>query len=89
MTNTGSGDEVSTEARMIAVQAQRQAASRLSADELASLAVRALECEGPERREAVRGLARKALAGAQEVSFLLGQLAGLLDEGGEPHVQGR
>lgn len=78
MTGTG---EVSDETRMIAARVRARAAAIPAAAEVTRLAFTAHEMTPAQVRE----LAAETLTQAQQVSFLLGKLAGLLDDGeGDP-----
>jgi hypothetical protein len=83
VTGTSGSDDVSDEARMIAAQIRRRAAAAPTADELAALLTRT-----PSYTELtpgqIRRLAGDAITQAQQISYLLGKLAGLLeDEAGD------
>jgi hypothetical protein len=82
---TGSSDEdISEEARLLAERVRERAAEMPSAADLAGIAADALTSNGSAMTpEEIRKLAAEALTKAQQVSFLLGKLAGLLDEPGD------
>lgn len=75
-------DEVSEATRLLVARARLQAQAVPTPGELAGLAFRAANCEGEEQRAALQDLTSRALDKAHEVSFLLGELAGLLGDGG-------
>jgi hypothetical protein len=79
---TGTDDtEISEEARVLAEHARERAAAMPSPAALASIAAGALSASthGSNMTPAeIRQLAEDALAKAQEVSWLLGRLAGIL-----------
>ena len=77
----GSHDDISEETRqMVAVIRQRAAASPGSA-EIADLLTAAAAHGSEMNADEIRALGRDTLAQAQQVSFLLGKLAGLLEDG--------
>jgi hypothetical protein len=78
---TGDHDEISEETRrMVAAIRQRAAASPGSA-ELADLLTSAAARGSSMSADEIRALGRDTLAQAQQVSYLLGKLAGLLEDG--------
>lgn len=70
---------------MIAAKVRERAAAGPSPEELARIAADALGAESPQDMTPgeIRHLAVTALTQAQQVSYLLGRLAGLLDSEGE------
>jgi hypothetical protein len=81
---TGQGD-ISDESRAAAERVRERAAAMPTAADLAGLAADALTSPGSAMSPAeIRALAAEALTKAQQVSYLLGKLAGLLDDPGAP-----
>jgi hypothetical protein len=79
---TGDHDEISEETRrMVAAIRQRAAASPGSA-EIADLLTAAGARGSEMSADEIGALGRDTLAQAQQVSFLLGKLAGLIEGGG-------
>ena len=75
------GDEVSEETRLLVTSVRGRAATVPDAGVLAGL------LSAPRRNvpdEEVRRLGREALSQSQQMSFLLGKLAGLLRDGETP-----
>lgn len=78
-------DEVSAEARMMAERVRQRAAGMPDAADIAGMAMDASTRDMTPAE--IRALATQAIRQAEQVSFLLGRLAGLLDtEAGEPGV---
>ena len=75
---TGPG-EISDEARRLAAQARARAASLPTAEDLAA-SLTALGHQADMTPEQIRALAAETISRAQQVSYLLGKLAGLLEE---------
>jgi hypothetical protein len=75
-------DDLTEENRMLVARVRDRAAASPGAAQIAGLMTEAAAKGGQMSAEEIRGLAREALAQAQQVSFLLGRLAGLLDEEG-------
>ena len=77
MAPTAGGDEVSQEARMVAGRVRERAESFPDAAEIAGLV---LDRNGGDMGAAeIRQLAEDAIRQAQQVSYLLGKLAALLE----------
>jgi hypothetical protein len=77
--------EISEEARLLAERVRERAAAMPTAADLADMTADALTSRSEMSPAEIRRLAADALSKAQEVSFLLGRLAGILgDGGGEP-----
>jgi len=77
-------DKISDETRRMVTRIRERAAAGPDAAEIAALLTTA-GAKGPEMSaEQIRALSRDTLVLAGQVSFLLGKLAGLLDEGGGP-----
>jgi hypothetical protein len=80
----GGGDDITPEAREAAEHARRRAQDEMpAADTLAGLAIGAAKETGMSSDE-IRRLAADAISQSQQIAFLLGRLATLLDEDGEP-----
>lgn len=82
-----SGDDISEESRLMAARVRERAGATVpSPADLAAMTADALGKPGTEMSAAeIRQLAADAIEQAQKVSYLLGQLAGLLDSpAGEP-----
>lgn len=80
---TGPGDsEISDESRVLADRARRRAEAMPSAADLAAIAADALSntSRSDMTPDEIRQIAAEALAKAQEVSYLLGRLAGILGD---------
>lgn len=78
-------DDITTETRVLVARARERAAMLPAAGQLVHLALSANEMT-PQQ---VRDLAATTLEQAQEMSYLLGKLAGLLGDGeGDPRDQG-
>jgi hypothetical protein len=81
-----SGDEVSSEARMMAERVRERAAGMPDAADIAGMAMDAPR--GDMTPAEIRELATEAIQHAERVSFLLGKLAALLgDPAGGPGGQ--
>jgi len=72
--------EVSEETRMMAARVRERASHLPTAGELADMTIGAGRDMSPEE---IRQLATAAIEQASQVAYLLGRLAGLLDEPGE------
>jgi hypothetical protein len=78
------GNDISQETRMIAARIRERAAADVpSADELAGLLTAGVPADGGMSPAEIRRLAADAITRAQQVSYLLGRLAGLLEEGAQ------
>lgn len=74
-------DEISDETRMIAEQVRARAAAMPGPDGIAGLAVDVLTADrGDMTPDQIRRLAVEAISQAQRVSYLLGRLAGLMEQ---------
>jgi hypothetical protein len=81
------GDDLTEETRAMVARARERAAQAPSAEQLATLLSAAGERRTGSTSEEVRRLASAAIHQAGQVSYLLGQLSGLLDEAdGDPDV---
>ena len=79
-----SDDNISAESRVKAARVRERAATMPHAADIAGMAMDAPR--GDMTPEEIRALATEAITQAERVSFLLGRLAGLLDEpAGEPN----
>jgi hypothetical protein len=74
------GDQITEETRAMAAEARRRAGRAPTADELAGLLSAAGERTAGPVADEVRRLATAAISQAQQVSFLLGKLSGLVGE---------
>jgi hypothetical protein len=87
MTQEPDGDDVSQETLMAAEQVRARAAGLPDAGEIARMAIDA--AAGKEMTpDEIRALGSAAVRQASQVAFLLGRLAALLDQPGDPHVEG-
>jgi hypothetical protein len=77
---THAGENVSEEARMLAERVRERAASMPTADVLAGMTADALTHGSAMSPEEMRRLVADALTKAQQVSYLLGRLAGILGD---------
>ena len=83
MTGTpGADDEISEETLLLVIHIRERAAQAPGAADLADLLTSAAAKGDDMSADEIRALARDAIAQAEQVSFLLGKLAGLLDEVG-------
>lgn len=80
MNPDGNAGDISDEARLMAAQVRERASHFPTAGELADMAIGAQRDMSPDE---IRALARAAVEQASQVSYLLGRLAGLLDQPGE------
>ena len=78
----GNGDDISDEARLMAAQVRERASHLPTAGELADMTIGSGRDMSPDE---IRALATAAIEQASQVSYLLGRLAGLLDQPGERH----
>lgn len=88
-TRTGSdGDDLTEETRAMVARARERAAQAPTSDHLAALLSAAGERRPGSTTEEVQRLASAAIHQAGQVSYLLGQLTGLLDDeaDGDPDV---
>jgi hypothetical protein len=75
-------DDISDETRRMVARTRARAAASPTPGELADLLTAASVTRAPEMTaEQIRVLSRDTLAQAQQVSYLLGKLAGLLEDG--------
>ena len=79
---TGAHDEISEETRQMVAAIRRRAEESPGSAELADLLASAAARGTEMTAEEIRALSRDTLAQAQQISYLLGKLAGLLDEEG-------
>lgn len=83
MTPGGADDDITPETRAAAEHARRRAEDEMpTADTLAGLTIGAAKETDMSPAE-IRRLAAAAIAQSQQIAFLLGKLAALVDEGGE------
>lgn len=75
-------DDISDETRQMVARIRQRAASSPGPAEIADLLTSAAARGGEMSAEEIRALGRDTIAGAAQVSFLLGKLAGLLEGGG-------
>lgn len=80
MAENTAGNDISEETRMIAARIRERAAAAPSADDLAALLTSGAPASGDMSPAEIRRLAADAILRAQQISFLLGRLAGLLEE---------
>jgi hypothetical protein len=77
---TGTDDDISEEARLLAERVRIRAAAMPAEGDLAAITAAALRSPGGQMSPAqIRALAAEALAKARQVSSLLGQLAEMLE----------
>ena len=81
MTQEAAGDDVSQETRMLVARARQQAAGLPDSSAIAGMAFTAIRGGNPDLtiRE-IHDLAVHAISQANQVSFLLGRLAGILGD---------
>ena len=80
---TGANDEISDETRLMVARIRERAAASPGAAEIADVLTSAAAKGTEMTAEEIRALARAALSHAEQVSYLLGKLAGLTgDEDG-------
>lgn len=77
---TGAHDEISEETRQMVAAIRRRAEESPGSAELADLLASAAARGTEMTAEEIRALSRDTLAQARQISYLLGRLAGLLDE---------
>ena len=77
---TGAHDEISDETRLMVARIRERAAQSPGSAELADLLTSAAARGTEMTAEEIRALGRDTLELASQVSYLLGRLAGLLDE---------
>lgn len=83
MTSGGADDEITPETRAAAEHARRRAEDEMpTADVLAGLTIGAAKETDMSPAE-IRRLAAAAISQSQQIAFLLGRLAEVLDEGPE------
>ena len=81
----GDGDRVSPEARAAAEHARQRAESEMPAPEaLVGMAIDAAGGADAMTPAEIRGLAAAAISQSQQIAYLLGKLATLVDENEEP-----
>lgn len=86
--STGDDETITDEVLIMVARVRERAAHMPGAAEIAGMA---MDAPGGDMTPAqIRALATQTIRQAEQVSFLLGRLAGLLDQedAGEPHVQG-
>ena len=76
----GSGDGISEETRLMVTRIRERAAGSPGSAEIAGLLTSAAARGSDMTAEEIRALGRDTLDLADQVSYLLGRLAGLLDE---------
>lgn len=81
---TGDHDQISEETRRMVTAIRERAAASPGSAEIADLLTSAAAQGSEMSPDEIRALGRETLAQAQQVSYLLGKLAGLLDEEGAP-----
>lgn len=78
---TGAHDEISEETRRMVADIRRRAAASPGSAEIADLLTLTAARGSEMSAEEIRALGRDTIAQAQQVSYLLGKLAGLLEDG--------
>ena len=76
----GADDEISEETLQMVIRIRERAAQIPNAADLADLLTATAMKSDVMSADQIRALAQNAVAQAEQVSFLLGKLAGLLDE---------
>lgn len=76
-------DDISGETMEAVARARTRAATALAPGELATLLADAARSADALTADDIRALGAAAIRNASQVSFLLGKLAGLLDEAGD------